>query len=223
MNAATARIEGLSDPLPDGERVLWQGSPRLRTLALRAFHTRKIAIYFAIMVAWRILASVRDGEAAATVALRAGSIATLGVLAVAILTGIAWLTVRSTTYAITDRRIVMRTGIVLSGVVNIPFSAIQGATIKEYRDGSGEIAISLCDPLRIGYALLWPHARPFRMARPEPTLRCIPDVLATGALLRSAVARTVPLGGHAAPAREPRPAGSRAAAPTSGAPVPILR
>jgi len=42
---------GLPAPLPQGETVLWQGSPDWRQLALHAFHVRKIAIYFGLMLA----------------------------------------------------------------------------------------------------------------------------------------------------------------------------
>ena len=37
-------IPGLPADLPEGERLLWQGSPAWMSLAVRAFHIRKVAI-----------------------------------------------------------------------------------------------------------------------------------------------------------------------------------
>ena len=45
-------IRGLPDHLPKGERLLWQGAPDWRLLAIQAFHVRKVAIYFALIAAW---------------------------------------------------------------------------------------------------------------------------------------------------------------------------
>ena len=38
---------GLPSTLPDGEAIVWQGTPDWKQLAVHAFHVRKIAIYFA--------------------------------------------------------------------------------------------------------------------------------------------------------------------------------
>ena len=42
---------GLPEPLPAGERVLWQGKPDWKRLANEAFHVRQVAVYFALMLA----------------------------------------------------------------------------------------------------------------------------------------------------------------------------
>ena len=42
---------GLPSALPAGEHVVWQGAPDWRSLAVQAFHVRKIAVYFAFMLA----------------------------------------------------------------------------------------------------------------------------------------------------------------------------
>ena len=42
---------GLPSALPMGERVVWQGAPDWQRLAVHAFHVRKIALYFALMLA----------------------------------------------------------------------------------------------------------------------------------------------------------------------------
>jgi hypothetical protein len=42
---------GLPSDLPPGERVVWQGAPDWKRLAIHAFHVRKVALYFALMLA----------------------------------------------------------------------------------------------------------------------------------------------------------------------------
>jgi len=37
-------VKGLPEHLPQGEVMLWQGSPHWQSLALRAFHIRKVAL-----------------------------------------------------------------------------------------------------------------------------------------------------------------------------------
>jgi hypothetical protein len=39
---------------------------------------------------------------------------------------------------------------------------------------------------KIAYFHLWPHARPWRLAKPEPMMRCVPDAKQVAALLTGA-------------------------------------
>jgi hypothetical protein len=57
-------VRGLPEKLPAGERILWQGTPSWRALAIRAFHARKVALYFAALVVWRLALAWHDGEPA---------------------------------------------------------------------------------------------------------------------------------------------------------------
>ena len=41
---------GLPEKLPQGEVILWQGSPNWVSLAVEAFHLRALGIYFSIML-----------------------------------------------------------------------------------------------------------------------------------------------------------------------------
>ena len=46
------QFKELPAPLPVGERVIWQGKPSFKGLALRSFHIREVAIYFGLLLAW---------------------------------------------------------------------------------------------------------------------------------------------------------------------------
>ena len=180
---------GLPEALPRDERVLWQGSPSWRMLALRAFHVRKLTLYFAGLMLVRGLVAWTDGATPGDALLSALWLLPLALLALGLLTLMAWLSARGAVYTITDKRVVMRVGIVLTLTFNIPFKRISAAALRldaESADGSGDITLSLTGKDRIALLHLWPHARPWRMNKPEPMLRGVPDARKVAALLLQA-------------------------------------
>ena len=94
---------------------------------------------------------------------------------------------RTTLYTITNRRVVMRVGIVLTVTFNLPFRRIEAADIHPLAHGHGDIALTLDRSTRIAYPHLWPHARPWRLQNPQPMLRCVPDGANVAAMLASAL------------------------------------
>lgn len=206
------RLRGLP-PLPPGERLLWQGAPDRRTLARSAFHARKLAAYFAVLLGVR--GGVGPAGHAPTPPLVLLGALALGVIAFAEL--LAWLAARTTVYAITSRRVLMHFGLALPTTVNIPLPEIAGAALCARGNGRGDIALSLCDPARLKYAVLWPHARAWHLRRAQPQLRGVEDAAAVGELLRRALADAVPDESLATGAvLTPRAAGA-----TTPAPVPL--
>jgi hypothetical protein len=83
----------------------------------------------------------------------------------------AALVARSTVYAITERRLVLRIGVAIPAVLNIPFDRVESVDLRAARDGTGDVTVTLTGNARVAYLLLWPHARPWRYAQPQPALR----------------------------------------------------
>ncbi|MEM9739446.1 MAG: photosynthetic complex putative assembly protein PuhB [Pseudomonadota bacterium] len=180
-------VAGLPQALPDGESILWQGSPSAIALAIHAFHIRFVALYFVVATAWRITSMASNGAAGADMAgVAATSLATCGA-AIAILYAIAWAMARAAIFTITDARIVMRYGSAIRKYVNLPFAKITSADVRRYGDGAGDLAITSEGPGAIGYIHLWPFARPLKLARPQPTLRALPDIAGAANVLKSAM------------------------------------
>jgi Bacterial PH domain len=188
IDIARSYVRGIAEPLPPRERVLWQGGPDRSNLVRHVFHARKVALYFGLLLAVRM---AQPGRMTAALILL-----TLGVLAVGLSYLLGLLSARTSWYAITDQRVVMRTGIVLSGVLNVPLTCVDGALVHRYRDGTADLALVLRPDLRIPYLRLWPYARAWHVTRPQPSLRGLTDVELVGGILRSAVLRDV---------REPAP------------------
>lgn len=166
---------GLPEALPKDERILWQGAPDWRLLARRAFHIRGLALYFVAMLALRGAVVAADGGGAAEVAIAVAWLLPLVAFALALLAGGAWLAARGTLYTLTDRRVVMRIGIVLTLTLNLPLRRLAAADLHLESDGHGDVALRLAGSDRIAWLHLWPHARPWRVRDPQPMLRAIPD------------------------------------------------
>lgn len=112
--------------------------------------------------------------------------AVMASLALALLGATAWFAARTTLYTLTDRRIVMRIGVVLTLTLNLPLKQIAGAALKPQVGGHGDIALSLAGKDRIAYLNLWPHARAWQLKNPQPSLRCLPGAAAVGERIQQA-------------------------------------
>jgi hypothetical protein len=152
-----------------------------------------VAGYFAVLAVWRAAALRADGESLASAVTTALWFIPLALACIAILLLLAWLAVRTTTYTITSRRVILQAGVAVPISMNIPFSKIASAALRPYKDGSGDIPLELIGGERVPYLAIWPHARPWRYTRPEPMLRAIPGAAAVAAILADALAATGPV------------------------------
>ena len=179
-------VPGLPGYLPQGETIIWQGAPNWRVLARTAFHTGTVAVYFAGLTVFAVAAALWRGVQAPSDL--AGVAITLGgaVIGVALLHFLAWSVARSTIYTLTDRRIVLRSGVALPKCINLPLGIIGNVDLRHRTHGTGDLAIKITGEQRLGYAALWPHARAWHYTNPQPMMRCVPDVDAVATLLARA-------------------------------------
>lgn len=224
---------GLPELLPRGEQLLWQGSPDWRTLAIRRFHVRKLVIYFAALLGARVVSGLSDQAPLLDVLKGAVPMLALSLVALGLVTLIAWLTASTTVYTLTDKRVVMRIGVVLTLTLNLPLRRMGAAALDAFADGHGDIALQLQAPDRVAFLHLWPHARRWRFARPEPTLLAVPDAAAVAQQLtqawRAATQSTAPVVAPAATTATPPQRGlapqaaAPAVSPTASAPTLAIR
>lgn len=177
-------VRGLPGELPQGETLLWQGSPHWRLLARSAFFTRIVGLYFAALVALAIYNGSSGGVIATAIA---------GVLGVGLLMLYAWAVARTTVYTLTSKRVVLRIGVALNMCINLPLAKIGGANLRPLGPVEGDLALQLIGPHNLGYLVLWPHARPWKLGHPEPMLRALPDAAVVGERLARAVAAIAPV------------------------------
>lgn len=189
-------IRGLPGDLPAGEHILWQGAPDWRTFARSALFTRWIGLYFVFLTALAFTSGSFGG------ALVTGA---SGLIALLLLWGFAWGVARTTVYTITNRRVVLRIGVALNKCINLPLKVIGSANLRPQAAGFGDIALSLTEKHRLGYAVLWPHARPLHFSKPEPMLRALADAEQAAEILAKACAAVVPNTPGEAPAEKSAP------------------
>lgn len=179
---AATLVNGFDLLLRPGESVLWTGAPDLRTWLRRSWTLKALWVWIGAI----LLVSLLTGGAGASGPQLAwmGVVALVGTASI-VLTDL-WIC-RTTRYLITDRRVAMRMGLALPGTANIPLDALDGASVRRFGDGSGDIALKPDGPLGVGYFILWPHTRPWRVNHPEPTLRALPNVEEVAELLRETI------------------------------------
>ncbi|MBK5968646.1 MULTISPECIES: photosynthetic complex putative assembly protein PuhB [Thiorhodovibrio] len=180
-------IPGLPGLLPEGEELLWQGTPQWVPLAKRAFHVRGVLFYFGLLVLLRVGFILTEGEGWGLALQSALWLAFLAFAAVGILSLLAWLYARSTIYSITSRRVVIRSGVVVPMAVNLPFKSIESAGLRVYSDGAGDIPLALIPEQKVNYLIVWPNVRPWTFSKAQPMLRALPDVEKTAELLAHAL------------------------------------
>lgn len=179
---------GLPASLPAGEHILWQGGADWRHLAAYTLHGRWIAIYFAILMAWRMGSALAAGEAW-TVGLQGAAWAlVLGCCVGAMIALFAWASAKMAVYTITNRRVVIRYGVAYQVSLNLPFNRIDGAGVTMARDGTGDISLQLNPEDHVAYLNLWPHVRAPGFGRTEPTLRAVLNAKPVAAILAAALA-----------------------------------
>lgn len=175
-------IRGLPGDLPPGEQILWQGAPDTWAFARSALNTRWIAGYFAVLMVWALVNGTLTGAA-----LTAG----FGALTIVLALAFAAMVARTTVYTVTNRRVVLRIGVALSKCINLPLSQVASADLRDQGQGFGDIALVPAVRSGLGYAMLWPHARPLRFGKPQPMLRAIPAAAEVAAMLARATAAII--------------------------------
>jgi lipid-A-disaccharide synthase-like uncharacterized protein len=182
---AVEPIEGLPELLPKGEVILWQGRPNWLRLTIESLNLWWVIGYFGLLAAWRFL-SVIDYMPFGTAI--SASIPFLFVAAFVglLLCGVGYIQAKETLYTITNRRVVMRIGAALTLTLNLPFTKIDNAAVAKKRGGFGNIAFETSGDTKFSYFVLWPHARSWYFGKPQPTLKCIPDIEKVSSILGEA-------------------------------------
>ncbi len=189
MSTERRWIPGVDEPLPAGEEILWSGSPDVRATTRHVMHLRVWGSYMAVLIALVGISALSSLSAADTARVLLLPLLLTGML----LASVAWFgraVARTTTYVVTSQRVILQLGIAFPISINIPLRLIDNAAIKRFRDGSGELRLTLSPEVKLAYVALWPHVDVFRsLAHPRPKLRGLaaPDVV--GQVIRDAVMR----------------------------------
>ena len=164
-------VEGLPDFLPEGETMVWQGRPTVAAMARRVFFIPHLALYFGLLIAGHTVYRLMEGVSAAQVV---GTFVWQAGLAATVLVLLAWLArsyAASVLYTLTSERLVIRSGVALPMMVNIPVEQITAADMRVYRDGTGDIVLTPVADRKLHWVLLWPNVSAWYSRPVRPLLR----------------------------------------------------
>ena len=164
-------VEGLPDYLPEGETMVWQGRPTVAAMARRVFFIPHLALYFGLLIAGHTVYRLMEGVSAAQVM---GTFVWQAGLAATVLALLAWLArsyAASVMYTLTSERLVIRSGVALPMMVNIPIEQITAADMRVYRDGTGDIVLTPVADRKLHWVLLWPNVSAWYSRPIRPLLR----------------------------------------------------
>lgn len=184
--------DGLPDHLPEGEKLVWQGRPDWWQLAIHAFHVRKVALYFAVIIAGDLALNMARGGSLAASLHTASVLAGLALAACGILLVLSYASARSTHYTLTSKRALMKVGIALPAIINIPYRQVDAVSFAVTHGNRGNIVFRTSGGTRLAYLLLWPHARPWHLSKPQPAFRDIPNVEAVASRLAAVIGGQMP-------------------------------
>jgi len=181
-------VPGIPAELPEGEVLLWQGSPDWKSFAVQAFHARKLAFYFSILLVWMAATAWYDGRPGSEALLVLSSSALASLACLALVTGLAWGFARSTIYSLTNQRLIIRHGLAMPMAINVPFSQVDAAFLTRHgKSGTGTVCLQLKPGTRLAWLSLWPSQRPWHFRLPQPSMRCIAEPEKAANLLADAM------------------------------------
>jgi hypothetical protein len=169
------RIDGIAEPLPNGETVLWSGRPAAFPFARQLFKLEWVAAWFAGLALWRGIEAWQDGAGLYGAFLRGLGQLPLAAAALLLLAGLGMAMARSTTYALTHRRIVFNVGVALPITFNLPLRYIDGAALRRRGGFGNELVLTLIPGSTIATFALWPNIRSSLDREVHPVMRNVPE------------------------------------------------
>ncbi len=167
---------GLPEDLPASERLLWRGTPDWKELARSRFHIAKLAVYFGAIFVVQQYLQFRDGLPVDERLANGAGFLAFAAIGLGLVALFARLTAGATVFSITNRRLVIRCGVAIPLTMNLPFSRIEKADLRETRDGFGDIRLTTEPGAKVSYVLLWPYARLFSLSGVQPVIRAVPNL-----------------------------------------------
>lgn len=171
---ATEPVKGLPEALPKGEHIIWQGKPSTWRLAVEALWFRPVAGYFLLLIFWRFGASLHQVSVGEAI-IHTVPFLVAGLICCGILYGLAMMLASTTIYTLTNRRVALRIGLLVTLNLNLPHSQIANAMLATTSSGHGNLAFEIKPGTSVSYLMIWPHVRPWHLKRAQPALRCIQD------------------------------------------------
>ena len=177
------RLPGeVSRSIPEGEIVCWVGRPYWISLGFNVFGIKYLLLYFIISAFYAI------SQIELVFSFRAFigeyiSFIISGIIASVILFLLAYFAAQHTCYVITEKRLVIRTGIALVFLLNVPLKNVISIDKQSLFRGYGNLSFKPQSKKRIPYSSCWPSVRGSSFLKPIPTFRSIANIEEIGRIV----------------------------------------
>ena len=158
--------------IPVGEMIRWCGRPNWKSLGYHAFGVKYLTVYLILSALYAVSQTNSPFRFGAFTVQYLPYIMS-GIFASIILFVLAYLAARHTCYVITEKRVVIRTGIALVFLLNVPFKNVVSIDLQRLANGSGNLSFKAQSKKRIPYLSCWPSVRSGSLLQPVPAFRSI--------------------------------------------------
>ena len=168
--------------IPSGEKIFWNGKPNWKSFGYHAFGVKYFSIYFFVCALYAVsqIDAIFSFGAFFTKFI---PYLISGILAGTILLLLSYFSARHTCYVITEKRIVIRTGVALVFLLNMPFKNILSIDMKTLAQGRGNVIFKVQSKKRIPYLSCWPSVKSGSFFEPIPAFRSIRDIEKIGQII----------------------------------------
>ena len=165
----------VASAIPPSEKILWIGKPDWKSLAYHAFFLKYLLIYLLLAAVYSVSVYGKDIDLGLFFVSFTPYLLS-GVLAGSVISFIAFLQSKNTVYVLTEKRIIIRSGIALIFLLNAPLKNIESIDRQFLRNGCGNISFSTTSKKRIPFLSCWPSVRPWSFISPKPAFRSVPEI-----------------------------------------------
>jgi Bacterial PH domain len=170
------RIEGVADPLPPGENILWSGKPDVWKFTFRTMRLWWVMAWFFGLACLRAYhALMGGGDLIAMISAAAGQLP-LAVFSIGLLSGLGVVMARTTTYVISRQRLVFQVGVALPITFNVPLRFIDSAAVRLRQSHYGDLVLTLRSGSCVKALALWPHCQGWGKDSVKPVMRDLSTV-----------------------------------------------
>jgi hypothetical protein len=165
--------------IPLEEKIYWTGKPNWKSFGYHAFGIKYFLIYFFVCALYAV-SQIESSFSFERLLINYTPYLVSGTLAAMIIFLLAYFSARHTCYVITEKRIVIRTGVALVFLLNMPFKNILSIDMKVLAQGRGNLTFKVRSKKRIPFFSCWPSVKAGVFLEPVPAFRSIMDIEKVG-------------------------------------------
>ena len=175
--------------VPNNEKIYWNGEPSWISFGYQVFGIKYLIFYFILSALYSVS---QLGSVFSFIAFLVFYMPFLisGAFAAAILFVLAYIVACHTSYAITEKRIVIKTGVALVFLLNVPLKNIISIDKQRLAGGRGNLSFEARSKKRIPFVSCWPSVKGGSFVQPIPAFRSISNIEEIGVLITKLAEKT---------------------------------